>query len=454
MVCKRNLLERSDILNLNKRTNILLGLLIVCFIWGMTGYSQKISYKRSLNAQYQRMFYDVIGNVDTIQSDLSKVNVSNSTKQNIILLTDIMSQSYVAQDKMSQLPLNHKSIGKTEKFLTQLGDYTITLAKEALDDKNLSEKERKKIAELQKNAQYLSEELGKVQSDIAKDKIEFTDIASKANKKMKKSNANIMATSMIRIEERMSETPELIYDGPFSEHIGNIKPRLKGDKISKDKAKEVALSFLDYKNIKEITYDGRIKNNSIPGYIFNSENVSLSVSETAGKIVWMIDTRKIGQPSIDKAKALKLAKKFLKDIKYENMIPTYSLTNNGSTTFNFCYKKEGVSIYPDLIKVKVALDNGEIVGFESQGYLISHFDRNIKKPEVTPEVASKNIIKGAKILKNKLTIIPSEGKKEKLCYEFKVEYKERNFLIYVDAITGKQQKIFELIKNPNGTLTM
>lgn len=454
MVCKRNLLERSDILNLNKKTNILLGLLIVCFIWGMTGYSQKIAYKRSLNAQYQRMFYDVISNVETIQSDLSKVNVSNSTKQNIILLTDIMSQSYSAQDKMAQLPLNHKSIGKTEKFLTQLGDYTITLAKEALDDKHLNEKERKKISELQKNAEYLSKELGKVQSDIAKDKIQFTDIAAKANKKMKKSNANIMATSMIRIEERMGETPELIYDGPFSEHIGNIKPRLKGDKINKDKAKEIALNFLNYKKITELTYDGRIKNNSIPGYIFNSENVSLSVSETAGKIVWMIDTRKIGQPSIDKAKALKLAKKFLQDIKYENMVPTYSLTNNGATTFNFCSKKEGIRIYPDLVKVKVALDNGEVVGFESQGYLISHFDRKIRKPEVTTEVASKSIIKGAKILKNKLTIIPSEGKKEKLCYEFKVEYKGRNFLIYVDAITGKQQKILELIKNPNGTLTM
>ncbi|MEJ8552834.1 germination protein YpeB [Tepidibacter sp. Z1-5] len=454
MVCKRNLLERSDILNLNKKTNILLGLLVICFIWGMTGYSQKTAYKRSLNAQYQRMFYDVIGNVETIQSDLSKVNVSNSTNQNIVLLTDIMSQSYSAQDKISQLPLNHKSMAKTEKFLTQTGDYAITLAKEALDDKHLNEKERKKISELQESAQYLSKELGKVQSDIAKDRVEFTDIASKANKKMKKSNPNIMATSMIRIEERMGETPELIYDGPFSEHIGNIKPRLKGDKIDKDKAKEIASNFLKYKKIEELNYDGRIKNNSIPGYIFNNGNISLSVSETAGKIVWMIDTRKIGQPSIDKKKALELAKKFLKDIEYENMVPTYSLTNNGATTFNFCYKQEGVSIYPDLIKVKVALDNGEIVGLESQGYLISHFDRKIRKPEVTLEDATKNIIDGAKILKHKLSIVPSEGKKEKLCYEFKVEYKGRDFLIYVDAITGKQQKIFELIKNPNGTLTM
>ena len=34
--------------------------------------------------------------------------------------------------------------------------------------------------------------------------------------------------------------------------------------------------------------------------------------------------------------------------------------------------KGGVRIYPDLVKVSVALDNGEIVGFEAMGYLMAH----------------------------------------------------------------------------------
>ncbi|SHK48651.1 germination protein YpeB [Tepidibacter formicigenes] len=437
-----------------RKINILIGVLVVSILWGATQYSQKIGYKRHLDAQYQRMFYELMGNVETIQSDLSKVNVSTSTKQNVIILTDIMNQSYSAQEKMSQLPLNHRALGKTEKFLTQVGDYTVTLAKEALDDKNLNEKERKKLYELQKNAQYLSEELGELQTSIAKGKVEFFDIVTKSNKKLKKTNKSIMATSMIRIEERMSETPELIYDGPFSEHIGNIKPRLKGKKIDKNKAKEIAINFLKEKNISDLTYDGRVKNSTIPGYVFKNNNISMVVSETGGKIVWMIDTRNVKEPTLKKGEALKIAKDFLDKKGYKDMVPTYSLRYDGTTTFNFSYKQENVTIYPDLIKIKVALDSGEVVGFESQGYLVSHYNREINTPKVSADEASKSIIRGAKILKSKLAIIPTEGKKEKLCYEFRVEYENRNFLIYVDAITGKQQKIFELIKNENGTLTM
>ncbi|SHH32877.1 germination protein YpeB [Tepidibacter thalassicus] len=437
-----------------RKINILVGLFVLSAIWGATQYSQKIGYKRYLDAQYQRMFYELIGNVETIQSDLSKVNVSTSTKQNVIILNDIMNQSYSAQEKMSQLPLNHVALGKTEKFLTQVGDYTVTLAKEAIDDKKLDEKERKKLYELQKNAQYLSEELGELQRNIAKGEVEFFDVVAKSNKKLQKSNKNIMATSMIRIEERMNETPELIYDGPFSEHIGNIKPRLKGQKIDKNKAKEIALKFLKEKNVKDLTYDGRLKNAHIPGYVFKNDEITLVVSETAGKIVWMIDTRNITEPTIKKEEALNIAKTFLDKKGYKNMVPTYSLRYDGTTTFNFSYKQEGVVVYPDLIKVKVALDKGDIVGFESQGYLVSHYDRKMGTPKVSVDQASKSIIKGAKIFKSRLAIIPTEGKKEKLCYEFKVKYENRNFLIYVDAITGKQQKIFELIKNENGTLTM
>ncbi len=441
-------------MNNKRKINTLIGLLVVSLLWGVTQYSKKTEYKRYLDAQYQRMFYDLIDHVETIQSDLSKVNVSTSTRQNVIFLSDIMNQSYWAQEKMSQLPLNHGALNKTSKFLTQIGDYSITLAKETLEDRNLNKKERDKLFELQKNSQYLSQELQSLQQSISKGKVQYFEVAKKSNSKLKKSNKNMLATNMIKIEERMTETPELIYDGPFSEHIGNIKPRLTGEKIDKDQGKKSALQFLKEKNVSDLTYDGRLKNATISGYIFKNKDITLAISERGGKIIWMIDAREIKEPTINKEEVVKRAKDFLEVKGYKNMVPTYSLNYDGSTTINFAYKQGDVLIYPDLIKVRIALDNGEIIGFESQGYLVSHYDRKIDPPKVTVEKARENIIEGAKISKVRLTMVPTEGKKEKLCYEFKASYEGRNFLIYVDANTGKQQKILELIKNENGTLTM
>ena len=48
-------------------------------------------------------------------------------------------------------------------------------------------------------------------------------------------------------------------------------------------------------------------------------------------------------------------------------------------TVNYAYEQDGVIVYPDLIKVKMALDNGEVLGIETTGYLNSHTERELVK---------------------------------------------------------------------------
>ncbi|OPJ54810.1 germination protein YpeB [Alkalithermobacter paradoxus] len=436
------------------RFNIILGILIVSLLWGINEYSQKIEYRTQLDNQYQRMFFDLVGHVENIQADLAKINVSTSTRQNVMLLTSTTGQCYWAQEKMSQLPFEHMTLSKTEKFLNQVGDYATALAKNAIDNKALSDEERQKLYKLQTHAEELGVELQELAQNVSSGKISPFEVAKKAKRGIKKVNNDMIATTAARIEERMQEYPELIYDGPFSEHIGKIKPRLEGETVDKDKAKSLALEFLKEKNISDLVYSGKIKNTSIPGYVFTKGTVSITITEKAGKVELMIDSREIKEPKLSRQEGLKKAKEFLEKKGYKNMTPTYALTVGGETTINFAYKQGNVTVYPDLIKVKVALDNGEIVGFESRGYLTSHYKRNIEKPKISKEEGAKSIIEGSKITKTKLVIIPTEGKSERLCYEYQVQYEGKDFLIYVDANTGKQMKILELIRNKNGTLTI
>ncbi len=58
------------------------------------------------------------------------------------------------------------------------------------------------------------------------------------------------------------------------------------------------------------------------------------------------------------------------------MEPNYYLRYDGTVLFNFVYKEQNITIYPDLVKVKVALDNGEIVGFDASTYYLNHHNRN------------------------------------------------------------------------------
>ena len=136
------------------------------------------------------------------------------------------------------------------------------------------------------------------------------------------------------------------------------------------------------------------------------------------------------------------------------MKETYYLNDSGILTINYAYSQDGVIMYPDLIKVKVALDNGEILGIETTGYLSNHTIRDIPKNIISKEEAKKYLNKDLNIGSEGLAIIPTEYKTEILCYEFKGKVETHEFLVYINAKTGAEEDILVVYNTPNGILTM
>jgi len=95
------------------------------------------------------------------------------------------------------------------------------------------------------------------------------------------------------------------------------------------------------------------------------------------------------------------------------------MKQSGNIVVNYAYSQDDVTIYSDLIKVKIALDNGEILGFESAGYLNCHEKRNIPKNIITEAKAKEDLNPRLEIKSGNLAIIPTEYNTEKLCWEFK-----------------------------------
>ena len=136
------------------------------------------------------------------------------------------------------------------------------------------------------------------------------------------------------------------------------------------------------------------------------------------------------------------------------MKETYFLKNDGSITINYAYLQDNVTIYPDLIKVKIALDNGEVLGVETSGFLNSHTQRDVGNVKISKEDAKKTINKQLEILSEGLAIIPTKWNSEILCWEFKGKVNGSEFLVYINAENGREQDILLIVNTPNGTLTM
>ena len=136
------------------------------------------------------------------------------------------------------------------------------------------------------------------------------------------------------------------------------------------------------------------------------------------------------------------------------MKETYYLKEEGIVTINYAYTENGVVIYPDLIKVKVALDNGEILGMETSGYLNNHTERNLSDVKINKEEAKKTLNKELDIQSEGLAVIPTEWESEILCYEFKGKVEDKEFLVYINAENGREEDILIITDTPNGILTM
>ncbi len=113
-----------------------------------------------------------------------------------------------------------------------------------------------------------------------------------------------------------------------------------------------------------------------------------------------------------------------------------------------------MTIYPDLIKLKIALDTGEITGMEAKTYLSNHTKRDIPEPKISMEEARKKINGKMEVLSSGLAIIPTNYNKEIFCYEFKGKLNDKDFLVYINAETGEEEDILMIIDTPNGVLTM
>ena len=115
----------------------------------------------------------------------------------------------------------------------------------------------------------------------------------------------------------------------------------------------------------------------------------------------MLDSRAVEEKKLTDEQAIEKAKNFLKQQGFGNLTNTFHYKNDNTITVTFVgVEGDGVLIYPDQMKVKIALDNGDIVGFDAYQYWMSHHDRNISKPAITEaearEIVNKNRNKQSK----------------------------------------------------------
>ena len=410
---------------------------------------------------YNRAFYEVVDYVQNVETYLAKSLISSTPEHGAETLTNVWKEANLAQVYLSRLPIESVELENTAKFLNQVSDYSFSLSRKNIKNEKLTQEDLDNLKELHNYSVQLKNTLDQLSADIGSGRISWGELTKKGSVAFAQEVSNISKSSFSNMEQNFHEYSGLIYDGAFSEHItSKEKKGLTGDNIDEQKAQEIAKKFIGEDKVQEITSTGKSENTNMPTFDFSvkvngetNSNMVISISEKGGHVVFMNYNRDIQAESVTQKRADEIGKDFLKSRGFDDMKETYYLKQDGIVTINYAYEQDGVTVYPDLIKLKVALDNGEIMGIETTGYLNSHEKRNISDVKITEEQAKKDLNSKIEILSENLAIIPTEWKTEVLCWEFKGKVDDTDFLVYINAKTGEEQDILVITNTPNGTLT-
>ncbi len=418
-------------------------------IYSIVLSDQKNNLKNQLAAFYSKSFEELMTDMSSLQTKLCKLQAASGSNQYTLLLMDVWRQAGDTQSSISALPVSYITTSPLTQFMNRTGDYCRSLSKKFALGEDISKEDISQIQALAKSCEEVCDNLDEMWRQGYPSDSGFSEDVFMAQEDQAKGT----------LDFSNQEYPRLQYDGPFSESTEDKKPEgLGGKEVSRQQAKKAAAEFLGT-DINTIADDNDL-NGDIACYGFSGENqeFSIYITKQGGQVLWYMRKTEIGisaVPTDAKYKALtKTAQDYLKDKGYGNTESSYAQFYGGMAVINLAPLDGEVILYPDLIKVWVDIAKGEVAGIDTNNYLMSHKQRELKKPEITELQAKKNVNSDVKIENVRLALIPLETGAEKLCYEFTGKLNENDYIIYINAQTGIEEDILMIQHTNEGTLVM
>ena len=432
----------------------------------------------------QRAFDELVTSVSELSNALEKSLYVTDPALESALCTQIFGRAVTAQMAMGELPYSSQELERMSGFLSRAGDYACTLARTVGGAGGYTGEELQNLTELADTASILSMNLRDMQARIMAGSLTMEEVYAAADAVGDSGGvqnagtdggeysgdgdgdgaggggeAPLAGTALRGMEQEFPELPTLIYDGPFSE-AAKSRSALALDGLpeaGEAASASAAAEFLGVDEAKLIPQGDC--GGDIPcrryEYDADSGTYTVSVTRQGGVVMSALCSCLPGRQRLSVEEGVKAAARFLAELGYQDMAESYHMAQDGIVTVNFAYETDGALCYPDLIKVGVALDSGDVVSFDAKGYLTAHHARVLPETAVSEDDAMAAVSPLLTVEGHRMAVIPSDGGEERYCHEFSCRADEdRRFLLYVNAVTGAQERILILLEDETGTLTV
>ncbi|CAM4062845.1 germination protein YpeB [Mesobacillus thioparans] len=419
--------------------------------WGYQEHREKTAVLINAENNYQRAFHDLTYQMDLLNDKIGTTLAMNSRSSLSPQLAEVWKITSEAHSDVGQLPLTLLPFNKTEEFLANIGNFSYKAAVRDLDKEPLSDKEYETLKTLYEQSGEIQKDLREVQHMVLENNLRWMDVElALATEKGQSDNTIIDGFKTVeRTVESYSDTDFGPAQINLQKKDENFK-KLPGKNISKDEAVRITRKYAPVGKAGDVKVTQNGKGSDYGFYSVSIQDpktnleANMDITKKGGYPIWFLLNRDVKTQKLSLNDASNKAIAFLKDRNFKNLDLFESAQYDNIGVFTFVGVQDEVRIYPDAINMKVALDNGDIIGFSAEDYLKSNKAREIPQPGITIEEAKKKVNPNLKIMDQKKAIIMNDLNEEVLCYEFTGTLGNDTFRIYINAEDATEEKVEKL----------
>ncbi len=442
---------KGAVIGLSIATGVLgLSTIGLAVAYGIT-MNDATSYATQIENVYKKNYYELVDSVNSADTDISKLLASDDEDYQAKLLTSLAQEANSMQSNIANLPLTGDNILESVKFINQMSGYTQTLEEKLVQGGTLSESDLETLTAMHETLTEMKIYLNEMTQKMLKG---YSILQAS---KTLNGDYDQFTLDFSQIKANSTEYPSMIYDGPFSDSIVNAEIKgLSGEEITKEEAYQKVDEI--FKNITNLTYDGQTEG-KFTTYNFamtNSDGQTLYVQVTkiGGHILTVSGGAESTVENIDMEQAEKIALDFAEANGIENAEIVWSDTLNSQVYLNIAPTENGVILYPDLVKVKVDMEHGDVIGYDAISYYTNHTDRDIVASGIGIDLAREYVDSSFTIIAERLVLAPLDYNREVLCYEFEATRDGATYYIYLNASTGAEENILKVLETTDGSKLM
>lgn len=450
------LTEETDMTKRGKIRTIsfILSVVLVLTVWGGFATWQKARFEQQVIVAQRRAIAQLCEYFDAMHTDLRKSIYANTVPMFAQIASDLEKNASGAKTALGTLDSGQTVLSNIYMYLSQAGAFTGSLGRKLSTGEELTEEDRQQLAGLAEYADILHEKFLFMNDLMESGAFSFEEVDGELGSTQMEDAVNYL-TAAAGAEESFADYPTLLYDGPFSDGLQQKASVFleHAEEISFTQAKQIAADVLGADKVSQIIDDGE-STGRIATYNFYYEGAEAQVTKKGGYVKMLLNDGFAGEIIYSGEDAIEIARKFLRQCGYDDMISSYYATNDGICTVNFAYEQEDFICYPDLIKVSVSLSDGSVMSMDASSYLMNHAQRAVPADAVHIADAVRKLNDNLYVRQVRKCIIPTEGGEEKYAYEFLCSDRNGNdALIYIDMQTAVEDEIFLLLYSDGGTLT-